>query len=419
MVVMIWLMLYIYFFFQCGQMIKGKLKNSIFLLLCFGLVFVGWILQLSWLAWIVVAIVVLLFDLFYDEESLKVHWKTLLVPLVILFLGSIWQNGSGLAQTVVIHQVFFCCLFALLAWKRGYQYRLSVCAILIGYFLLLLLEIALIYDLFGQMEENLRWKVQVFLMILGSAHFIMQEISLRQYHSGYEKNAANFQKNLMQQQYEEIKLIYLNMRGWRHDYHNHLQVLKAQMDHKDFKGARKYLNDLEEELQRVDTYVRSGNAMIDAVLNSKVSLAVERGIAVNCTAIVNEEISVLDVDLCVIFGNILDNAIEACNQIKQPKRFIRIYVAVQGKQLYLSIQNAAKEELDFSEKNYISKKRGNHGLGMKRVAAIIDKYEGYLNLSNEAGIFGTEVIIPLFDQDVEQQDELLNVHFTKNSDDSR
>ena len=75
--------------------------------------------------------------------------------------------------------------------------------------------------------------------------------------------------------------------------------------------------------------------------------------------------------------------------------FLRIYIVVNKSQLYASIQNSAREELDFNERNYISTKRGNHGLGMKRVKALADKYDGYLTLANEPGIFAAEVTLPL------------------------
>ena len=91
----------------------------------------------------------------------------------------------------------------------------------------------------------------------------------------------------------------------------------------------------------------------------------------------------------------MDNALEACGGIDEKDRFLRIYMAVNKSQLYLSIQNSAKEEPDFDERNYITKKRGNHGLGMKRVQAAVDKYHGFLNLANEPGIFAAEVTMPV------------------------
>ena len=155
-----------------------------------------------------------------------------------------------------------------------------------------------------------------------------------------------------------------------------------------------YLNEIETELNRVDLFVRSGNLMADAILNSKITRAVEKGIRVNCDAALEEDLFLSDMDLCIILGNVLDNAIESCEKIEVEKRFLRIYMAIMKEQLYISVQNAAPEILNFEERNYISTKRGNHGLGMKRVAAVVEKREGFLNLNNEAGIFGTEIMIP-------------------------
>ncbi|WP_075280332.1 GHKL domain-containing protein [Thermophilibacter provencensis] len=76
-------------------------------------------------------------------------------------------------------------------------------------------------------------------------------------------------------------------------------------------------------------------------------------------------------------------------------RWLRVYVAARGSQLYASIQNSAVEDPSFNQRNYISEKRGNHGLGMKRVAAVVEKYEGFLNLANEPGVFAAEVSLPL------------------------
>ena len=182
---------------------------------------------------------------------------------------------------------------------------------------------------------------------------------------GFESSAERFQQEVLSRQYDEIRAIYLDMRGWRHDYHNHLQVMKAELAAGQLAELSAYLDELEADLDRVDTYVKSGNLMVD------------------------------DVDLCVIMGNLLDNAIEACAALPADGRWLRVYVAARGSQLYASIQNSAVEDPSFNQRNHISEKRGNHGLGMKRVAAVVEKYEGFLNLANEPGVFAAEVSLPL------------------------
>lgn len=138
--------------------------------------------------------------------------------------------------------------------------------------------------------------------------------------------------------------------------------------------------------------------MVDAILNSKLSLARQKAIRLDVKVNVVGDLNISDMDLCVILGNILDNALEACEKIEQERRFVRLYFDTFGQQLHLSLQNSAKEILSFSEKHYISTKRGNHGLGMKRVALLVDAYGGCLNLQNEPGVFAVELTIPLQDK---------------------
>ena len=231
--------------------------------------------------------------------------------------------------------------------------------------------------------------------LLATAIFFLSENNQNFLRKSYEQSMMEYQNKVVAKQVEEVQGLYMTMRGWRHDYHNHIQVLKAHMAMGQLDALAGYLDALEQDLSQVDTYVKSGNLMVDAVLNSKLTLARQKDIALDCAAELPEQLSVSDVDLCVILGNLLDNAVEACEKIPPEGRFLRVYCAVVKHQLYLSVQNSAKEELDFDERNYISKKRGNHGLGMKRVKVLVDQYQGFLNLQNQPGIFAAEVLLPL------------------------
>lgn len=221
------------------------------------------------------------------------------------------------------------------------------------------------------------------------------EILQKRFAVRFTQDVSDFQNQVISHQYEEVKAVYLNMRGWRHDYHNHIQTLKAYLSLNQLDRIMQYLNELEHDLNQVDQLVKSGNLMIDAILNSKLTLAKQHQIRINCKAKAAEKLPISDVDICVIVGNLMDNAIEACDKIPEENRFMRIYMDRVNDQLYLSIANSAQEELNFNQRHYISDKRGNHGHGMKRVKLCVDKYEGYLNLKNEPGVFVSELMIPL------------------------
>lgn len=386
----IWLSLYWYYTEQAGDLEKGAGKRVLGFLFTAGLLVLSLWLPFA-LVWILISIVVLLYDLFFDQEPFKRQWLRLLLPGVVIALGSLFPAVNDFVRHGLVVLMFL----LLLANKReslrlggGILTALSYC--LMSAFWWVLSNRTLV-----ETNETVRGVLLWGGALLEILLFLVVEGTLHHYKRGFEFQTEQFRRDLMEHQYEEIRSVYMDMRGWRHDYHNHMQVMKAQLAMGNLTEIRDYLDALEKELDHVDTLVKSGNMMVDAILNSKLTLARRQHIAVNCKVKVPEEISVEDVDLCVILGNLMDNALEACGVIAEEERFLRIYMTVNKSQLYLSIQNSAKEEPDFDERNYITKKRGNHGLGMKRVQTAVEKYHGYLNLANEPGIFAAEVTMPV------------------------
>ncbi|MCI8265938.1 MAG: GHKL domain-containing protein [Lachnospiraceae bacterium] len=211
----------------------------------------------------------------------------------------------------------------------------------------------------------------------------------------YDRRVAAYQNKLLKNEVDEVHNIYLTMRGWRHDYHNHMQSVKAYLAMNNLAEARAYLDALEQDLEDINLLFNTGNINADAVLNAKISLAVKKGIKVDYKAVVPKTLAVSDIDLCVVIGNLIDNAVEACEKVAPERQFIRLYIGILQKQLYLSVSNATCETVRKFDEQYISSKRGNHGHGLKRINKIVDKYGGFINRKNEPGVFVTEIMLPL------------------------
>lgn len=211
-----------------------------------------------------------------------------------------------------------------------------------------------------------------------------------------DRRIAAFQNDTILKHSEEVQNIYRQMRGWRHDYHNHIQLMKAHLaaGRTDELGA--YLDELDSDLRSVDTVIKSGNVMLDAILGSKLSLASSKGITVSAKAAAPPALGVSDVDLCAVLGNLLDNAIESCQrQEGDSECFIRVYIGTFKGQFYISVSNSSGGKAKRTAGRYRSSKGGTHGFGLMRIDRVVNKYGGYINRQSEEGVFATEVMLPL------------------------
>lgn len=210
-----------------------------------------------------------------------------------------------------------------------------------------------------------------------------------------DRRLAAYQRELVETHYAEVENMYRQMRGWRHDYRSHIQTMKAYAAGGDWAAVSAYLDKLETDLSTVDMVVKTGNPMADAILNSKISLARSKGIPVLADANIPVALHISELDLCVILGNLFDNAIEASLALPEDKRLIRIYIDMKGPQLYISFTNfTSTKKQRKSEGRFLTTKGGGHGFGLMRMDAIVRRLDGYLTRNSEDGAFTTEILLP-------------------------
>ena len=210
-----------------------------------------------------------------------------------------------------------------------------------------------------------------------------------------DKRIAAYQNSLMNVHYAEVDNMYRQMRGWRHDYRNHIQVMKSHALSGDMDAIAHYLDALDTDLQTVDTVIKTGNKMTDAILNSKISLARTKNITVTAEANIAVELRTSQLDLCIIIGNLLDNAIEACAALPESARMIRIYMEMKNTQLYMSFTNtAAAGKQRKAGGRFLSTKGEGHGFGLVRIDSIVERNNGYISRNSEDNAYTTEVLLP-------------------------
>ena len=204
---------------------------------------------------------------------------------------------------------------------------------------------------------------------------------------------TEYQTEQSRQHLNEVRSIHREMRGYKHDFHHHLQTLKGYLQEGEYDRAASYVDELDEKLQNVDTLLKTGNVSLDAILSAKLAQAKSEGISVTIKANVPDELTLSDVELCIIIANLLDNAIEACKSVES-ERFMRIYLSMKGKMLYFSMLNSAGEKRKKVGGFFASHKSGLHGFGLRRAEAIINEHGGWCKYNSEDGAFTSEFLVP-------------------------
>jgi len=249
------------------------------------------------------------------------------------------------------------------------------------------------------MEWRKAWVMaEVIAAAAGIIGLVLLFFLIRRYLLGLvDQHISQYQNELMERHMEEVQHMYQQTRGWRHDLKSHVQTMKAHLFLKEYDKLEEYLNELDVDLETVDSIVKTGNVMMDAILNSKLSLARSKNIQVEAKVMVPSKLQVSEVDLNIIIGNLMDNAMEACLKIEDTgQRFLRVYIDVLKGQLYIYVMNSMKDSPKRLGKRYETTKNShNHGFGLMRMDKVVDKYHGYLDRQNEEGVFVTEVMLPL------------------------
>ncbi len=145
-------------------------------------------------------------------------------------------------------------------------------------------------------------------------------------------------------------------------------------------------------------HISSGNADIDSLVNLLLERAKRELESVRCRVSVPRELDMTAFDWNIILGNLMDNAIEAAE--KSEDRFLQIRIRYQRGMLFIQIRNSYSGERIMSEGRYLSTKdydRGDdalvHGLGIRNVRRIVEKYDGSMEISSADGIFDVRIMM--------------------------
>lgn len=193
--------------------------------------------------------------------------------------------------------------------------------------------------------------------------------------------------HMNEKMYLEMKQFNEKSRELSHDMKKYLLVLSKYEKERNWEMLREYLSELTREVDSNDIPIWTGNKVLDFLLYQKIIEAEKKGIEFQIQTISLVHLPFNTSEICSLFGNLLDNAIEACERIERDKKWIEFKMNKRENLLFVKIANSIKERPIIEDGNWVSLKlkKDMHGYGMKCVKRIIDKYEGMMECQTDRG----------------------------------
>lgn len=200
--------------------------------------------------------------------------------------------------------------------------------------------------------------------------------------------------------YQMLEEQYSRSERMRHDMKNHIIAMSGLFRSKEWEKLGNYLKNMEAGCLENSADI-TGNKAVDALLYQKRRQAEQRSIAWECNVQIPKSCGIHEFDFCVLFGNLLDNALEACERMLRVKThgaadcFINIQAKTVKKCFLLIVKNSVDEAEQQNTGIARKKNPQGHGIGLLNVGDVVHRYQGVLHTESEGGIFVISVLIPL------------------------
>ena len=314
-------------------------------------------------------------------------------------IGKMFFNEDGLA-IAYIRSLFSIALIIIYPWKIKKPFQKATDDIGKGWSVLIVFEIVAFLTIsvlafIGAfyLEDN-----SVYLLLLLMVSFLLLSsfiVVLRMLILLKERNEIRLvkaQQNLLENELESEKEFVENARRYRHDMKQHDRVLFSYLEEERYDEALSYLREYDSNLDRTALNEWCENRV---VVNALLRITARRFASIDgefsFRVVLPEDIGLSRPDTTVIFGNILDNAYEACCKAKNP--FIEVKASIRNGMLYGEIRNRVDGTISW-DNNSPKTTKPNGGTGLKSVKSILLKYDGMLDLSQNKDMFVSRIIIP-------------------------
>jgi len=266
-------------------------------------------------------------------------------------------------------------------------------------FLFLLLTVGLSFIdyefLYNPMSLFLFFALFILVLVIYLIFFKMMYLSYDKLRSQNAESQAQHLLAIQEAQYRHVCTSIETSRRMNHDLRHHMVTLQGFLQGGRIQRACDYLEQYLDSARQVELVELCRNPVVNMVVGHYRSLALQKDIQFQARIQVPDQLSVSDIDLSVILGNLLENAIDAADCGEADERFIQFHMLCSGNMLAITVDNGLHGEIKKADGRYVSSKPNHSGLGLRNIEMIADKYEGGVEFTHDPHVFHSSVMLAL------------------------
>lgn len=330
------------------------------------------------------------------------NWARLLEQVLFLWLdstapGACWVSTGVLVCLTAVFLPLLCNsirkqlspIWSVTAepdWRRAWMLLMVIAALPVAFFIS--------GNELSSQPELFFYQLMISLLPFLMYYFIlftMQIIAGQQALSHEVENARN-QLALQTSHYHRITERIEQSRKARHDLRHHMAALSSLAGDGNLEAIQKYLREYTKTLTGDLDQPLCRNYAVDVIARYYMGIAKSEHIDVTARLNLPEQLAIDDMDICIVFGNCLENAVEACRALPENKRFIRMNSILSGRSLVITIENSYRS-VEYGENGALRSQKEGGGIGLSNVRAIAQKYNGHASFQPQDDFFVSIVVL--------------------------
>ncbi len=325
--------------------------------------------------------------------------ELLLIKFCLVELkDSFEKNGYVDLWVILFIQTLLCFVYFIIKTIMYFKNR----KLIINLYMMIIIILGLLFNVFILFEDaknpsSLALSSILVLCIIPST--IYTYIKLIEY------NDERLRISIIEKQnkYYEQQLLTINnlnkaSKSVKHDYKNHISIIKSLIDNEEFEKLKDYTYDICSKIDNIEKMYFTENIIINSILTFKVDNIKENNINYNFNIKIPKDLKISHVDITIIISNLLDNAIEACiRDLKTINKHINFSLQLKNNLLIIKCNNTFDGILKKTSKGIISRKMNDInidcGIGLFNIENIVKKYDGIMELKYDKQIFNVEITL--------------------------